>query len=79
MANEAKHTPGPIEAAAILDRLFRKYCNAKGPLNVSLLQRVISRETALAEQGIIPVSRWLLRELRSDRALVGRLRRLHHV
>jgi hypothetical protein len=57
----------------MLVALYRKYVSFSGDLDVSRLRAVILRESRAAEHGKIKVSRDLLRELRNDRAVVGRL------
>lgn len=61
-----------IEDAAKLNRLFRKYVGS-GSVSASRLRDVIKREAGAAEKGVIKVSSGLLRELRADRAVAGRL------
>jgi len=53
--------------------LFRKYVSTRRPFNLLELYGCVRRETRLAERGEIRVTRELLRELRADRAKVGRL------
>lgn len=60
---------------AELNRLWKHYVDS-GELNVSYLQTTVKREALAAERGVIIVSRGLLRELRADRARIGRLARL---
>lgn len=61
-----------VADASKLDRLYRKYVG-RGEIDVTRLVRVVRRETTAAERAVIKVSRGLLRELRADRAVVGRL------
>jgi hypothetical protein len=58
--------------SAKLERLYRKHIGA-GDFDISRLQAAVRRETRNAERGVIKVSPGLLRELRTDRATVGRL------
>lgn len=64
-----------MEEIAELNRLYRKYIGGS-PAGALALQTVIRREALAAERGKIKVSRDLLRELRTDRARIGRLVRL---
>ena len=64
--------PCTLAESALLNRLYRKHVGT-GEVDVARLRRVIRRETGLAERGTIRVSRGLLRELRAERAAVGRL------
>lgn len=63
---------GNVESVSQLDRLYRKYVG-RGALDVERLYEELRRETRAAEQGRTRVSRDLLRELRADRAFVGRI------
>jgi len=56
-----------------LNRLFRKYVGSGAP-SAKKLAEVVRRETAAAEAGRIKVTAGLLRELRADRAVAGRLK-----
>lgn len=55
--------------------LYTKYVGA-GEIDFVRLRDVIRRECLVAERGIITVSRGLLRELRADRAYIGKLWRV---
>jgi len=61
--------------AGRLDKLYRKYVSARGDFDVRRLSTAVKREAHAAERGTIHVTRGLLRELRADRAEVGRLAR----
>ena len=52
--------------------LYRKYVG-DGPVDLCRLQECIKRECRAAEKGLIVVSRGLLKELRAERAEIGRI------
>lgn len=58
---------------AILVRLFRKYVSLKDALDIPRLQSAVRREARAAERKRVNVTRGLLRELRHDRDVVGRI------
>lgn len=62
----------PLDTVAKLDRLYRAWVSASGPLDLNKLYRAIYREKHAIESGKVKASRQLLREVRSDLAFVGR-------
>lgn len=62
-----------IGDAARLSQLYRKHVASRGDFDVRRLMAVLRREVNAAEAGKIKVSRDLLRELRAERAEVGRI------
>lgn len=62
-----------LKDAARLNELYRKYVSGHGPVDLPRLQRVIKHEARIAERGVIKVTRGLVRELRAERAEVGRI------
>jgi hypothetical protein len=64
--------------AGRLNKLYRKYVSANGDVDVSRLRKAVRREALSAERGTIRVSAGLVRELRADRAEIGRLAKRCH-
>lgn len=62
-----------VSDAARLSMMYRKHVSSKGDVDVPRLMKVLRHEVKVAESGTVKVSRGLLRELRSERAEVGRM------
>lgn len=62
-----------MKEQAEVNVLYAKYVSKRTPVNLLELFGCVRRETKLAEQGVISVTRNLLRELRADRNRVSYL------
>lgn len=62
-----------VADAARLNALYRKYVASRGDIDLPRLVHAVRRETLMAEHGVTRVTPGLLRELRAERAEVGRL------
>lgn len=72
-----------VEDVADIVRLYAEFCGRHQPKDartaITAIRDSIRHETSCAEKGEIRVSRDVLRELRSDRARIGRIAKRYNV
>lgn len=63
---------GYLTNVTLAATLYRKW-KGSGPVDLVELREIIRRERKVYESGVLPCSKGLLREIRHEQAIVGRL------